>query len=125
MIAFLADENVQGPLIRGIRDRHPEIDLARAQDVGLMQTDDPIILEWAAENNRVLLTHDAKTMTKYAYDRVKRGLRMPGIVEINSGAPNALVIEDIAILATCGYPNEWEGRVMFVPLQSSSAQDLD
>ena len=34
------------------------VDLVRVQDVGLEQADDTSILAWAAENNRILLTHD-------------------------------------------------------------------
>jgi len=36
-----------------------EIDVVRVQDVGLIGTSDPFILEWAAANHRVVLTHDS------------------------------------------------------------------
>src|SRR2546425_3354973 len=40
-----------------------------------------IVLHWAAERGRILLTHDVSTMTAFAYDRVRSGQRMPGIFE--------------------------------------------
>jgi hypothetical protein len=41
--------------------RHkPEV--VRVQDVGLVQTPDPDILEWAASQGRVLLSHDVSTV---------------------------------------------------------------
>jgi hypothetical protein len=48
------------------------------KDVGLLGKDDPIILAWAAEENRVLLTHDVATITNYAYERITQGQPMPG-----------------------------------------------
>lgn len=50
--------------------RLPSLDVVRVQDVGLIETDDPIILEWAAKDRRILLTHDASTVTMYAYDLI-------------------------------------------------------
>jgi predicted nuclease of predicted toxin-antitoxin system len=38
--------------------RQPDIDIIRVQDVGLSGEDDPIVLEWAAQEGRILLTHD-------------------------------------------------------------------
>ena len=70
MLRLLTDENFNNQTIRGILRRRPEIDIIRVQDVGLSTTDDRIILEWAAQQGRVLLTHDVETMTRYAYERV-------------------------------------------------------
>jgi hypothetical protein len=37
------------------------------------------VLEWAAGQERVLLTHDSATMSDFAYEHVSDGLRMPGV----------------------------------------------
>jgi predicted nuclease of predicted toxin-antitoxin system len=50
--------------------RRPDIDLVRVQDVGLSGEDDPTILSWAASENRILLTHDVATITRFAYERI-------------------------------------------------------
>jgi hypothetical protein len=44
----------------------------------MRQAGDPAILEWAAQEGRVLLTHDVADMTKYAYERIRTGKPMPG-----------------------------------------------
>lgn len=82
MLAFLADENFDGQIVIGLRRRHPEIDIVRVQDVGLRRADDPAILAWAAGARRLLLTHDAATVTRDAYERTGAGLPMPGVVEV-------------------------------------------
>jgi hypothetical protein len=37
------------------------LDVVRVQDVGLAETPDPVILAWAAGEERILLTHDRET----------------------------------------------------------------
>lgn len=73
MLRFAADENFNNNIIRGLLRQHPELDIVRIQDVGLSGADDPTVLEWAAQEGRVLLTHDVATMTEYAYQRVSAG----------------------------------------------------
>ena len=48
---LLTDENFNGAILRGLMRRLPELDLVRVQDVWLMNTDDPVILEWALRKN--------------------------------------------------------------------------
>ncbi len=67
---WVADENFNNDILHGLRRRHPEIDIVRIQDVGLSGIDDPTLLEWAAQEGRGLLTHDAATITDYAYERI-------------------------------------------------------
>ncbi|MGQ0605104.1 MAG: DUF5615 family PIN-like protein [Anaerolineales bacterium] len=73
MLQFLSDENFDGGFLRALLRRYPELDVIRVQDTELASADDPSILEWAARENRVLLTHDVTTMTRYAYERVQAG----------------------------------------------------
>ncbi len=74
MLRFVADENINNNIVRGLLRRQPELDLVRIQDVGLTSANDPIVLEWAAQEGRVLLTHDVGTITQYAYERIEVGL---------------------------------------------------
>jgi predicted nuclease of predicted toxin-antitoxin system len=82
MLKLLADENFDNTIVRGLLRRNPNIDIVRVQDVGLLGEDDPIILAWAAKEDRVLLTHDVATITSYAYGRITQGQPMPGVIEV-------------------------------------------
>ena len=62
MFRLLADENFRGNIIRGLIRRIPTLDVTRVQDEGLSGADDPSVLEWAADNDRIVLTHDLETM---------------------------------------------------------------
>ena len=77
---------------------------------------DPTVLEWAAQEERVLLTHDVTTMTRYAYERVQEGRLMPGVFEVSRAVPIGRAIEDLLLLAECSLDGELEGQVRYLPL---------
>jgi Domain of unknown function (DUF5615) len=114
---FVADENFNNDILRGLRRRHPSIDLVRVQDEGLSGADDPVILEWAAQTGRLVLTHDVSTMTRYAYERVQEGKRMPGVFEVGRHVSIGTAIEEILLVAECSLEGEWEGQVRYLPLR--------
>ncbi|MBI2924229.1 MAG: DUF5615 family PIN-like protein [Verrucomicrobia bacterium] len=117
MIRLAVDENFNNDVLRGLRRRKPDLDLVRVQDVGLSGADDPTVLEWAARENRVLLSQDVRTMTQHAYDRVRAGQRMPGVFEVSRSVSMGTAIEDILLVAECSREGEFEGQVRYLPLR--------
>jgi predicted nuclease of predicted toxin-antitoxin system len=115
-LKLLADENFDNTIIRGLLRRNPDIDIARVQDVGLLGKDDPTILQWASQEGRVLMTHDVATITKYAYDRVRQGQSMPGVIEVSVGAEVGRVIEDALLVIECSLEGELDGQIQYLPL---------
>ena len=53
MLRLLSDENFHGDIVRGLLLRLPTLALVRVQDVGLEGAEDPDVLAWAAEHNRI------------------------------------------------------------------------
>ena len=117
MLRYAADENFNGDIVRGLLRRNPDLDIVRVQDAGLSGVDDPAVLEWAALQGRVLLTHDVSTLTTHAFDRVRADRPMPGVFEIRSTAGAGDVIDDLTLLAECSHEGEWEGQVRYLPLK--------
>ena len=116
MIKFLADENFDNAIIRGIFRGSQSVDLVRVQDVGLSGKEDPIILEWAAQEERILLTHDVSTITRYAYERLAENLPMPGVIEVNTEVSIGKAIKDILLIDECGVSKDLEGQIYYLPL---------
>ena len=114
---FLADENFDNTILRGVRRVNPDFDVIRVQDTEIYQADDPTVLAWAARENRLVLTHDAETMAGFAYERVKQGLSMPGVIEIDDQAPVGQIIEELLIFIGASDPSEYENRVVYLPLR--------
>ena len=117
MTKFLADENFNNQIVRGILRQSNNVDIVRVQDVDLSGVDDPTILEWAAQQKRVTLTHDVATMVTFAYQRIEAGLSMPGLFEVSRRVSVGLAIEEIILIAECSMEGEWEGQVRFLPLR--------
>ena len=115
MLRLAADENFNHKIVRGVRLRKADIDLIIVRDV-LPSADDPRILEWAARENRVILTHDANTMTKYAYERVRSNLPMPGLFVVPLDAPIGQIIDDLVMIGAYATSEDYSGRVEYFPM---------
>lgn len=116
MIRLLSDENFHGDIVRGLLRRMPGWDIVRVQSVGLRQADDPTILEWAALQGRILLTHDRKTIPRFVYERLELGQSMPGVFLVDKQMPIGQAIEEILLFAECGTEQEWTNIVVYFPL---------
>ncbi len=114
---MLADENFNNNIVRGVKRTIQDADIVRVQDVGLAGADDPTVLEWAAGEQRVMLTHDVSTMTRYAYERVADGKPMPGVFEVTRKVALSTAIEEVCLLVVCSHEGEWEGQVRYLPLR--------
>lgn len=116
MIKLMADENLDNTIIRGLLRQNPNIDIVRVQDIDLSGADDPLVLEWAAQEGRVLLTHDVATITRYAYERLAEHLPMPGVIEIHTDTPIGNVITDLLLILECATSADLEGQIYYLPL---------
>lgn len=116
MLKLAADENLNFNIVRGLLRRNEKLDIVRIQEVGLSGASDPVILAWTARENRLLITHDVSTMTRYAYERVRADQGMPGLVEVGRRVSVGQAIEDLLLLAEYSEEGEWEGQVIYLPL---------
>jgi hypothetical protein len=73
VIRLVADQNFNEHILNGLSRRVQALDIVRVRDVGLTGAEDRAILEWAAREGRVLLTHDRRTIPGFAYERVRAG----------------------------------------------------
>ncbi len=116
MLRFLADEDLNNRILRGLLRRQPDLDVVRVQDTTLSGAADSVVLEWAQQNGRVLLTHDVSTMTNYAFARMRSGDGVTGIIEIPQSLPIGQAVEDLLLIALTSTPDELENRIVYLPL---------
>jgi hypothetical protein len=117
MLRLATDEDFNNRVLRGLLRRKPNLDIVRVQDAGLLGKADAEVLEWAATEGRVLLTHDVMTVRQYASDRIVAGRPMPGVFEVSQAMPIGQAIEEILLIAECSLEGEWEGQIRFLPLR--------
>jgi predicted nuclease of predicted toxin-antitoxin system len=115
-LLFLSDQNFNGDIVRGLLLRQPKLDILRAQDAGLDRVDDPALLSWAAENGRIILTHDRSTMPDFAYARMRGGQPMSGVFVVNDRMPVKQAIDELLLIDGCSDQAEWTGVVLYLPL---------
>lgn len=116
MLRLLSDENFNGDIVRGMFLRRPDMTLIRVQDAGLVGAADADILAWAAEDDRIVLTHDRSTMPGFAYTRVVNGQIMPGVFVLHDRHPIREAIEELLLIDACSQHAEWSRLVLYLPL---------
>ena len=115
MLAFAADENFNGDILRGLERREPTLDIVRVQDTEMYAADDSAMLAWAAAEDRVVLTHDKQTVPGHAYDRVRAGKPMPGVFVVFADTSIGKAIDDVLTLAVDSDEGEWQSPVLYIP----------
>jgi hypothetical protein len=116
MIHFLADENFNADIVRGLLRHDPALNLLRVQDVGLRGAGDAEVLAWAGENDRILLTHDRATMPFFAYDRAAKMQPMAGVFIFEDRFPPGRAIDELLLILRCTEQADWRGRIVYLPL---------
>lgn len=115
MIRFLADEDFDNRIVRGLLRRLPDLDLIRVQDTEAATKNDPAVLEWAFGENRVILSHDVNTMTYHFKQRLANGHSSPGILFIPQTFPMGLIIDELVLIAQYSLEGEYQNQMRFVP----------
>ena len=113
MLSLLADENIDPEIVAQVRLHIPDVDFLRAGDVNLDRTPDPDILRWAAENGRIVVTHDKSTMRPDAEARVEAGLPMPGLFVLHDDMSPGEKVRGLIRLIN-EYELEINGPIVFV-----------
>jgi predicted nuclease of predicted toxin-antitoxin system len=116
MLRLLIDEDVHGDIVKGLRRRQPGLDLVRVQDVGLANTPDAIILDWAAQQGRVVVSVDKKTLAADAWSRVARGLPMPGVAILRIVLSIGRAIDELELIAIAGNADDFRNQVIYLPI---------
>ncbi len=111
---FAADENFDGRILDGIRRRVPDVDIVRIQDTVMYGASDPVMLEWVAQENRILLSRDVQTLIDDAYHRVEQGLPMPGVIIVPMDAGIGKAIEALEVAIVAGRASDFENQVTHV-----------
>ena len=116
MLRFALDENFDRQVIRGLLLRKPDLDSIGVQDVGLHGAPDEVVLEWAAQEGRILLTHDIQTIPPLANNRVAHRLPMPGVFVVRWDSPIGQIIDNLLLIIEASEPEEWQDQVWYLPL---------
>ena len=111
----MSDADFNEKILVGLIRRWPALDVERLRDLGMGGAIDPEVLAWAADADRIVLSHDKNTMPGHANRRLKSGLSFPGLVLVPQ-TPIGAAIADLEILVRAGVRADFENQIVRLPL---------
>ncbi len=106
VIRFLADENFRKAIVIGLSKRQPRVDIVSVQDLEIRGIADEDLLMRAAEEERVLLSHDVRTMPMFFSSAVASG-GCAGVILIRQRAPIGAAVLELEKIWLEGSGEEW------------------
>jgi hypothetical protein len=110
------DQDLDHVILRGLLLRVPSLDVVTAYQAGLSDLADPDLLSWAAEQKRIVVTHDRRTMPYHAAVRIHSGESIAGVIIISRRLSIRHVIDDLEIIVSCSNLDDWENIIKHLPL---------
>ena len=114
-ICFQADADLNFDIVKAVRRQEPAVDFASAAEADLRGVSDPELLERAAVTNRVLVSHDRRTMLNHFRNRLAAGKSSPGLMIVSQDALIGPVVESIIILWAVSDPAELRDQAYHLP----------
>lgn len=114
-IRYQADADLNEDIVNGVRRRVPEIDFQYAQEADLVGITDVEVLSRAATDNRVLITHDRRTMPLHFAEFITK-TDCPGVFVISQHATISRVIDDLILIWHATEAEEYINSIRTLPL---------
>ena len=113
-VRFQADADLDGRIVRGLKRRQPEIDIQTADEAELMGVPDADVLRRAADSDRILVTHDRRTMPSH-FLTFTASRTSPGVIIVSRNISLGVTIEELVLIWAASQPEEWHNRLLFIP----------
>src|SRR5712692_9640602 len=115
MIRFLADADFNHAIVKGCRRHEPAMDFLSANEAKLQGVHDSDVLALAAEQNRILVTHDRQTMPRYFGEFLTIRGFSPGVFLVSQYTPIGEVIDELLLIWAASDADEWKDRIVSIP----------
>jgi hypothetical protein len=117
-IRFLADEDLRAAILEGLRSREPAIDILDVKTAGLRRMKDPALLEIAAQQGRIMISHDRETMPAFFRERLDSGKSAPGLFVVPQ-QPSAIgeIVESLLLVWAASQAEDWQNMIVYLPFR--------
>lgn len=113
-LRFQADADLNEDIVKGVLRREPGIDFQTAASAGLRGLSDLEVLTLAAEEGRILVSHDRKTMPQ-TFGKFIQSTTSPGLFLISQKTDLLIVIEYVLLAWLASDHEEWINRMVAIP----------
>lgn len=114
-VRFQADADLNQVILTGVIRRQPAINFQTATEAGLEGLTDVEVLALSAKQQRILVTHDRRTMptefAKFIADSVSTG-----VLIVSRKIALETIIEELIIIWSVTSAEEWINRIAKLPL---------
>jgi Domain of unknown function (DUF5615) len=114
-VRFQADADLNQIILLATIRRQPEIDFQTAHSAGLIRLNDLQVLERAANDHRLLVTHDRKTMPRYFAEFIG-SKTSGGLLIVPQSLSVSHVVDDLILIWSTTEQEEWLNRISVLPL---------
>src|SRR5262245_11849051 len=114
-IRFQADANFNEDIVLGLLRLESLIDFQTADEAGLRGVPDDFVLKRAAEEGRILVTHDRRTMPHHFAEFISHS-HSPGVIIIAQNLSVRTAIEELLLIWSTSESEEWVDRIVDLPL---------
>lgn len=110
---FVGDANLNGGIISGLSRRNSAIDLIPSDSLGLRGLADDKVLAIAADSDRILLTHDHRTVPNYFADFLQTH-SSSGVIVIHQGMSIVTAIDGLERVWEAYSHDDWMDRIAYL-----------
>jgi hypothetical protein len=114
-IRFQADADFNQKIVKAVLRKEPFIDFQNAKSADLEGVQDPEVLLLAAQQGRLLVSHDKTTMPQHFADFVATQTSA-GVLIVPKSLLIPEVVEDLILIWLAETPQEWVNRIRFLPI---------
>ena len=114
-VRFQADANLNEDIVAGTARREAGVDFQTADEANLRGLPDPQVLALAAQENRILVTHDRRTMPHHFGDFIVNQ-QSPGVLVVSQKLSVSVAIEELLLLWAASDAEEWINSIADLPL---------
>jgi hypothetical protein len=115
MVRYQADADLNQAIVTGVLRREPTVDFQNALAAGLEGVKDSDVLALAAQQGRILVSHDRRTMpVEFAAFIVAN--KSSGVIIVSRKVAIEVVIEELLLIRAVSSAEEWINRIAKLPL---------
>ena len=117
-VRYQADADLDRRIVRATRRREPGIDFQFASEArsgrGLKGLSDDQVLALAAQEGRILITHDRRTMPGH-FARFIATATSPGVIILPQRMPLGVAVDWLVTIWAASEAEEWVNQMLPIP----------
>lgn len=114
-LRFLADADLNARIRIGLVRKEPAIDFLDAKSANILGLPDPDVLRVAAQLDRVLVSHDRRTMPRH-FSQFLLQHNSPGLIILPQDLEIGFAIEDLLLTWAMSGDTDMANSILYLPL---------